>query len=324
MLENKFRRNKHRQILTLNHLLLLAVFSVSAFFIIFSTASFAAQKETANSNSKIVVPPISTDEWRAYLSDVIKTKSLTQENIIQLNTLATESIGQATTAINNGSSREESLRLVIRGYSISWYASEVARAFQTPKWEELSQSAKALHSAISTNIDSNSIDKSFANLSDVLEGSAFDIFKKKKISKRESAELTTDNAKDKRTPFEKYEGAYLGRYALCAMTQKLVFLNELAEDRGRTLDPESIRTAKDVFACIEKGLVEMKKEYNNVLRLVKKPESKKALKEHYVAAIMHVKGTHPQYKEDESTYMERMRETKRKTDELWVRFEITQ
>ena len=139
-----------------------------------------------------------------------------------------------------------------------------------------------------------------------------------------SNQTVTTDAKDKRTPLEKYEGEYLASYALCVITQLSVFQNELAANRGITLDPELIKTAKDVTACINNGLVKMKREYNNVQRLVQKSESKKALKEHYVSTIMLVKGTEPRYQEVESTYMERMRETMRKTDELWVRFEITQ
>lgn len=145
-----------------------------------------------------------------------------------------------------------------------------------------------------------------------------------KNKQKESAKSITKDAKDKRTPFEKYEGAYFGAYGLCAMTQKLVFTIESAKNRGVSLDSELIKTTEDVSSCIKKGLAEMQKEYNAIQHLVKNAEGKKALKEHYVAAVMHVKETHPKYNEDESDYMERMRLTKRKTDELWVRFEVAQ
>ena len=68
----------------------------------------------------------------------------------------------------------------------------------------------------------------------------------------------------------------------------------------------------------------MKKEYANILPLAKTEAGQKALQEHYVAAILHVKGTYPYIGETDSDYSKRLNEAKRKTDELWTRFEITQ
>jgi hypothetical protein len=68
----------------------------------------------------------------------------------------------------------------------------------------------------------------------------------------------------------------------------------------------------------------MKTEYNNLLPMLTNPEGKKALQEHYVAAIMHVKGARSRPNEGDSAFTERMNEAHRKSDELWVRFEITQ
>lgn len=129
--------------------------------------------------------------------------------------------------------------------------------------------------------------------------------------------------KDRRTPFEKYQGAYLGAWLVCAVTQKKVFLIEQAKAKGVELDPDFYKNT-DVSACIKNGLEEMKKEYNNILPLVVNESGKTSLENHYVAAIMHVKNTQPRIDEDDNSYMKRMNETKIKTDELWVRFEITQ
>lgn len=137
-------------------------------------------------------------------------------------------------------------------------------------------------------------------------------------------QLTDEKIEDKRTPLDKYQGAYTGAWFLCTLTQKMVFLTEKSKVRGISLDSDKAKTDSDVSICIENGLAEMKKEYNSILPLVKNPEGKKALQEHYVAAIMHVKGTHSRPKENDTDFTERMNETKRKTDELWVRFEITQ
>ena len=130
-------------------------------------------------------------------------------------------------------------------------------------------------------------------------------------------------SEDKRTPFEKYQGAYLAAWLQCVLKQKLIFVIEKGEAKGIPMKPY---TEKDtnISICIKEGLKKMKKEYNNILPLVKTEDGKKALLEHYVAAIMHVKETYPRHDEDEIAYTNRMNETQRKTTELWVRFEITQ
>lgn len=67
----------------------------------------------------------------------------------------------------------------------------------------------------------------------------------------------------------------------------------------------------------------MKKEYKNVLPLIATGESKIALKEHYVHAIMHIEEIDARPKEDEDAYTERMNNNFRSSKELFVRFEIT-
>lgn len=125
---------------------------------------------------------------------------------------------------------------------------------------------------------------------------------------------------DTRTPEERYQGDYLGAWLLCALEQKKAFLEEKARQRGISLDGEK----SDVSACIENGLKKVKVGYNEMRSLVKNAEGLEALKDHYVAAILHVRGTHANIGEDDDEFMARMNETKKKTDELWVRFEITQ
>lgn len=128
---------------------------------------------------------------------------------------------------------------------------------------------------------------------------------------------------DKRTPLEKYQGAYTGAYLICILQQKQLFLMEKAKQKGVTLDPEFGKEV-DIEACKEKGLADMKTEYTNVLPLIKNKEGKEALKEHYVHAIMHIKEITPWAKENEDAYTERMNRTFRESKELYVRFEITQ
>lgn len=128
---------------------------------------------------------------------------------------------------------------------------------------------------------------------------------------------------DKRTPLEKYQGAYIGAYLTCILEQKQLFLLEKAKQKGVALDPEFGKDV-DIEACKQKGLAEMKKEYTNVLPMIKSKEGRESLKEHYVHAIMHIKEITPWAKENEESYTERMNRTFRKSKELYVRFEITQ
>jgi hypothetical protein len=146
----------------------------------------AIQEKIANSNSKKVVAPISTDEWRTYLGNILLyIKHLNPKNLNQLRKLAADSWEQASRALKyaeTGTSFEneyrliDAHRLIIRAYSLSFYVSEVDRVLQTEKWEEWSLSLKAHRFVFSTIIDSNAIDKSVANLTEILKGSAFDVF----------------------------------------------------------------------------------------------------------------------------------------------------
>lgn len=128
---------------------------------------------------------------------------------------------------------------------------------------------------------------------------------------------------DKRTPLEKYQGAYFGAYLFCVVQQKIVFLMEKAKQKGVALDPD-VGKDVDIEACKQNGLVKIKKEYSNVLIMIKNKQGRDALKEHYVHAIMHIKEITPWAKENEDTYTERMNRTFRESKELYVRFEITQ
>jgi predicted patatin/cPLA2 family phospholipase len=128
---------------------------------------------------------------------------------------------------------------------------------------------------------------------------------------------------DKRTPFEKYQGAYTGAYMLCVLQQKMAFIVENARLRGTPLDA-GFKNKTDLPTCQKTGLREMKKEYNNILPLITNNEGKEAIKEHYVHAIMHIKKIEPYTKESEAVYTKRMNKTFRDSEELYVRFEITQ
>ena len=127
---------------------------------------------------------------------------------------------------------------------------------------------------------------------------------------------------DRRTPFQKYQGAFVGAYLTCVLEQKKFFLLEKARSKGVILDP-TFGKDFDLEACKTKGLLEMKKEYKNVLPLIATGESKIALKEHYVHAIMHIEEIDSRPKEDEDAYTERMNNNFRSSKELFVRFEIT-
>jgi|JI10StandDraft_1071094.scaffolds.fasta_scaffold652213_2 hypothetical protein len=128
---------------------------------------------------------------------------------------------------------------------------------------------------------------------------------------------------DKRTPLEKYQGAYAGAYLICVLQQKKLFIIERAKQRGITLDQDFGKDV-DIEECKKDGLSKMKAEYENVSPTIKNVEGRDALKEHYVHAIMHIKEITPWAKESEAAYTERMNQTFRESKKLYVRFEITQ
>jgi hypothetical protein len=143
------------------------------------------------------------------------------------------------------------------------------------------------------------------------------------IASRQESPAASPTAHDKRTPAQRYQGAYLGAWLLCTLNQKLIYKYAEAEQRGIRIEADRKRPG-NMDDCIKGGLVNMKAEYLGMQKLISGVAAKRALEEHYVGAIMHVKQTHPRPRETEDTYTERMNEMKRKTDELWVRFEITQ
>ena len=128
---------------------------------------------------------------------------------------------------------------------------------------------------------------------------------------------------DKRTPSQKLQGAYLAAWLKCVLVQKKFFLAAKAKERGVKLDSDFLKDG-ELSSCISSGLAEMKREYTTFRTTVKNEEGQKALTDYYVAGILHVKGASPFGGEDDPNYMKRMNDLKRKTDELWVRFEITQ
>lgn len=128
---------------------------------------------------------------------------------------------------------------------------------------------------------------------------------------------------DNRTPFEKYQGAYVGAYLICAVQQKIIYVRERSGQSTTALE-KGAGDDLDMDSCKANGLARMKEEYTRVLPLVRGEEARAALREHYVHAVMHMKEITPWPNEDESTYMERMNRTFRKSRELYVRFEITQ
>lgn len=127
----------------------------------------------------------------------------------------------------------------------------------------------------------------------------------------------------KQNPLEKYLGAYADAWSVCSAIQKQVFASENAKSIGIALSSDAEKTKADVSQCIQSGLIEMKKKHNDIPPFVSSREGKKALQEHYVAAVTHVKGTHALPQEDEMTFAKRMNETKGQTDALWVKFAAT-
>lgn len=245
------------------------------------------------------IPVISTEDWRQMLG----ASPLTPES-------AAEKGGQiarhAEKKINGGDLYGGLLEGVI-AYALSQYASDRSAEKGSAAWNKNRLSILRFRDALEkAGVPSSTIEQSARTLGEIA-----------------SADEPTGTDQDNRTPFERYEGALLGNWLICTLEQKKIYLIKKAEERGVALDPE-ISGNTSLSTCIQKGLIELKSEYTTVLSLVKNDAGKKALLDHYVAAILQIKGTIPVLGEGEDSYMARQNMAKKKTDDLWVRFEITQ
>lgn len=139
-----------------------------------------------------------------------------------------------------------------------------------------------------------------------------------------SANSVAESTPDMRTPFEKYQGAYTGAWLLCTMKNKLAYVRETGRKKNIEMDSDRDKDLKDIEDCIKDGLGSMKIEYKNMLSVIVRTNGAgKALTDHYVNAILTVKGI--SYRsESEADFMQRLNENRKKTEELWTRFEITQ
>lgn len=141
-----------------------------------------------------------------------------------------------------------------------------------------------------------------------------------------SANSVAESKPDTRTPFEKYQGAYTGAWLLCTMETKLAYVREIARKKNMEVESDRDKDLIGIDICIKKGLESMKTEYKNMLSVIVKTKTngaEKALTDHYVSAILTVKGI--SYRgESEADFMQRLNENRTKTEELWTRFEITQ
>lgn len=148
--------------------LLLAIYVVNACSLIFCTGAFAEP----SSNPQIVVAPISTDEWRGFLGDVITKKLSDSERLTLLEKYAVDAMNQVqNTKFNNNdrASIENVFRLTIRGYALSWYVIEATQNRQSGKWIKERETIHGVRSQISPIIGSQVIDKSFENLTEILQ-----------------------------------------------------------------------------------------------------------------------------------------------------------
>jgi len=137
----------------------------------------------------------------------------------------------------------------------------------------------------------------------------------------DSIAAEADPRADKRTPEQRYEGAFTAARLLCGAT--LILSQKVAEarEKGISVEPEIARMA-DLSACLKKQLADMEAEYKKFIALQKPKNAKDALTDHYVAAVLTVKGISPFIGEIRAAYKDRQTENKRRADEKWVRFEL--
>ena len=129
---------------------------------------------------------------------------------------------------------------------------------------------------------------------------------------------------DTRTPSDRYQGAFTAAWLGCTLETKLANLKEAKRQKRMEVDSSREDDLLGIDSCIKNGLDSMKVEYKNMLTIIAKTKgAEDALTNHFVSAVLTVRGI--SYRaESDADFMQRLNENRKKTEELWIRFEITQ
>lgn len=124
-----------------------------------------------------------------------------------------------------------------------------------------------------------------------------------------------------RTPEDRYQGTFTFARLSCFLSNKLAKSVAQLREKNIPVKAETLEMA-DISLCQKKQIEAMGIAYKKFLVLQKSKDAKNALKEHYVAAILAVKGTSSYIGETEADHNQRASEDLRKANEKWVKFEI--
>lgn len=121
---------------------------------------------------------------------------------------------------------------------------------------------------------------------------------------------------DSRPPVQVYRGDAQFATNLCSLKF------QLNQARGEGLPVEGGES--DYSTCIREQATAVKKSYDGAARTVKKTAAKKALQEHYIAAITQLRGIAPKTGEIRMHYTARQSQNEARVEEAWTRFEVEQ
>ena len=141
------------------------------------------------------------------------------------------------------------------------------------------------------------------------------------IMKTIETEILNDKKTDSRTPIQRYEGSFISARSLCLVANRFAQTVADRNEKNLPVDPNVVK-GSDVSSCIKDQLKLMEVEYKKFMALQKTKISKEALTEHYVSAVLAVKGISPNVGEEVDIYNKRQVDNRRVAEEKWVKYEL--
>lgn len=137
----------------------------------FNLQAFALQDQGTINNPKIVVAPMSTDDWQEYLVKLLPPNLSETERFKLFEKVAIITLKLAGTVSSNakeGDSLENIFRYNLAAYSMGWYVCEESPGRQSKNIKDLKQLLQRARPMLQAVIGDEVINKSCANLSEAM------------------------------------------------------------------------------------------------------------------------------------------------------------
>lgn len=118
---------------------------------------------------------------------------------------------------------------------------------------------------------------------------------------------------------EVYKGMAEGSIEECKWSLKLISINQNFGGLPNVRDKDT-----DFLGCIEREKPKINQVIIEILKIVKKPKAKEALKSYHVTLITALEGIKPGADERKINYEQRQQAFVDKLSEAWARFEVEQ